>query len=133
MILKNDSIADVRDAIRGWVDLLSKGKFEEAANEINSQDSSCVGEFLVEAIGRYSREYRDAPVNARAGLVPKVTSPNEMIHQGENMVMYVKEDSIMIEYDLPIENAWSDLTAKFKLTERNEGGSVLLLVDILVL
>lgn len=133
MILKNDSIANVRDTIRRWVDLLSKESFEEAAREINTQNSPCSVPLLVEAIGRYSRKYRDAPVNEKAGLIPKVTSPNEMGYQGENMVMYLKGGSTVIEYDLPIEDSWSDLTAKFELKERNEGGPELSLVDIRVL
>ncbi|MEI8021738.1 MAG: hypothetical protein WCH39_26245, partial [Schlesneria sp.] len=121
------------DAIRRWVGLLSIGSFEKAALEITTQGSPCSSGLLVEAIGRYSRKYRDAPANERARLVPKITSPNEMIPQGENMVMYVKDGSTVIEYDLPVENSWSDLTAKFRLNERNEGGAELSLVDIRVL
>jgi hypothetical protein len=133
MILPSDSIAVVRNAIRSWVGLLSSGSFEEAARGIATQGAPCSAELLVEAIGRYSRKYRDTPANVSEGLFPRITSPGDMVQHGENMVIYVKDASTVIEYDLPVENSWSDLTAKFRLTEQNDGEAELSLIDIRVL
>jgi len=133
MILRSDSIAGVRDAIRSWVHLLATKRFGEAAQEINTHDSPCSSELLVEAIGRYSRKYRDAALSEKADLFPKITSPKEMVSAGENLVIYVKRDGTVIEYDLPINNAWSDLTVKFQLKRLIGGEYDLSLLDIRVL
>lgn len=133
MNLASDSIAVVREAIRRWVALLSTGNFEDAARAITTADSPCSAGLLVEAIGSYSRKYRDAAVHEKAMFVPKITSPQEMDALGENMVIYVKHGVTIIEYDLPLENSWSDLTAKFRMTSSERGGADLSLIDIRVL
>ena len=56
-----------------------------------------------------------------------------MNDRGENLVLYPKEDSTVVEYDLPIENDWSDLTAKFQLVRRSADHFELSLIDLRVL
>jgi len=133
MVLQSDSISLLRSTVRRWVALLAEGRFDEAAAEMNSLAMPCSADMLRDAIGRYSRKYRDAPESNKSKVFPMVYSPHVMNNQGENLVLYPKEDSTVVEYDLPIENAWSDLTAKFQLTRRSVEHFELSLIDLRVL
>ena len=133
MILQSDSISLLRSSVRRWVTLLAEGRFDEAAAEVNSLAAPCSAATLRDAIGRYSRKYRDASDIEKAKFFPTISSPLSMNDRGENLVLYPKEDSTVVEYDLPIENDWSDLTAKFQLVRRSADHFELSLIDLRVL
>ena len=133
MFLKSDSVSEIRGAIRQWVDMLAEGRFEEAAREVASSQSPWSPSTLMQAIGRYSRKFREAPEGDRREFLPAVTSPRELDVRGENLVLYPKPDNIVVEYDVPISGEWSDLTAKFYVRNGQADGYELTLADIHVL
>jgi len=133
MLLHSDSLTEMRNAVRDWVEMLAHSRFDDAANAVASSESQCSASILREAIGRYSRRFREASADDKWQFFPVITSPTEIDTQGENMVVYVKRNMATIEYDLPIAGQWSDLTAKFCVEKTEPSGFELSLTDIRVL
>src|SRR5581483_797760 len=90
------------------------------------------GKEIEAALGRYRRQYREAPESEKHRYLPNVSSPRTMDPSGESMTLYWKAKETVVEYDLPIDGKWSDLTAKFFLTHSTEGYG-LALIDLHVL
>ncbi len=66
--------------------------------------------------------------------LPRISPPDTAPLAGENMVVYMKGGSnIVVEYDLPIEDEWSDLTAKFELKSNGDGLFKMSMIDLRVL
>lgn len=133
MVLDTDSIGEIRCIVRHWVKALAEGRFDDAASAMTTAESHCSPGTLRDAIGNYSRRYREALATEKEKFLPKITSPFDIDSRGENFVTYWKDGAVQVEYDLPIEGAWSDLTARFRLTRNPDGRFSLSLADIRVL
>ena len=122
--------------IREWVNLLAARDFEQAACYLAPIPGAKVqysAGSIEQALGYYSRRYRNAPEHEKRKLIPAVTALNEMDPDGETMTIYkMGPEAAVIDYDLPIEGKWSDLTAKFRLVQLPEGFG-LGLIDLHVL
>jgi hypothetical protein len=135
-VIERPDIDLILAMIRQWVDLLANKDFENAANYLvpiprlkRQYDPTT----LEEALGRYSRRYREAPDYEKRTYLPIVSPLREMRLEEENMTIYkTGTDPLVIEYDMPIERKWSDLTAKFQLVQLREGFG-LGLIDLHVL
>lgn len=108
----------ILQSIRSWLKLLAKQDFEQAADflyPIPGARPPFSAEMIRDAVGRYNRSYREATIDNRAQFLPNVTDPDLMDLSHENMVIYTRTDVgiAIVEYELPIERVWSDLTAKF--------------------
>lgn len=133
MVLDTNSLQEIRCVVRDWVQALAEGRFEDAANAMTSSDSLCSASSLREAVGGYCRRYREASAIDKKKYSPKVTCPFELDDRGENLVAYWKHGAVHIEYELPVEREWSDLTAKFRLKKVHDGRFSLSLTDLRVL
>jgi len=136
-LVENVDVFAIRDSIRDWVALLANHEYELAAQFLTAVPGLNVeydGETIREAVGRYSRAYRDAADEDRDNWVPVVSPPDIIGVRGENMVVYYTggDGSLVVEYDLPLNGEWSDLTAKFSLFPVDAGFAIGLL-DIRVL
>jgi len=122
--------------IRGWVNLLAQKNFRQAAAylaPVPGNEAQHSARNIEESLGLYSRRYREAPESDRQKYVPVVTPFDDMDAAGENMTIYKKgTEAPIVEYDIPIEGRWSDLTAKFRLMEFPEGFGIAL-IDLHVL
>lgn len=131
--LKNE---DVRAAIHKWVKLLATSSYEEAVGKLTALEQKVfTGEMLKEAIGRYSRRYREATsMEDKKRYLPTITDPDELDAQEESIEIYpvAPDGTVIVEYDLPLDGSWSDLTAIFHLVPK-QGGYALSLYDVHVL
>lgn len=127
---------DVRKVVRGWVRLLAEGRYEDAARVLVPVGRVIYSaESLMDAVGRYSRAYREARSDEeRKRLLPRVSDPDQMEETSENLELYppATDGSAMAEYDIPLNGRWSDLTASFCLVPTGDG-YVLGLYDLHVL
>ncbi|HYC90417.1 MAG TPA: hypothetical protein VEO54_14465 [Thermoanaerobaculia bacterium] len=76
------------------------------------------------AIGMYSRRFREEKEGRdRSALVPCVTDPDLLDTSGEKLRVYEPDASgaFAVEYDMPLDGAWSDLTASFVLLPSPNG------------
>jgi hypothetical protein len=128
----------LREIIQKWVSHLAENDYDGAASLLARVPGIGVdydGSTIRYAIGRYNPDYRDASESDRDSFVPAVTSIDRMVDStGENMTIYCPggADLPTIDYDLPLEGIWSDLTAKFRIL-KVDGGYSLGLQDIRVL
>ncbi|MCM2333539.1 MAG: hypothetical protein NDI82_06290 [Anaeromyxobacteraceae bacterium] len=79
---------------------------------------------LRDVIGVYSRRYREAKDDAqRDGLIPSVTDPESLDPGGERLRIYPPDSTgaFEVEYDMPLDGEWSDLTAQFTFRPHSEG------------
>lgn len=132
---KHADINLILEMVRGWVKLLANRDFGGAAGYLTPVPNSKVkysATTISEALGRYSRQYREAPAHEKERLMPSVTPIELMDASGEIMTIYKRINEVVIEYDLPIHGKWSDLTAKFLLIDV-PGGFGLGLLDLHVL
>jgi hypothetical protein len=109
---------DIRKGIRGWLKLLAKKQFSEAADYLTPlPESAYSGELIRDHIGQYSPEYREASALERERHIPEVTDPDLIDLEKERLDIYPVADGtyVAVEYDLPLDGVWSDLTAIFEL------------------
>jgi hypothetical protein len=124
----------IREMVREWVRLLASRRFADAAEYLTpvpGLDLEYTADRIKEALGMYSRQYREAPEQERERYVPSVSDPDKVDAPGECMVIFLRTDKgkARIDYDLPIDGTWSDLTAQFILLAV-EGGYALGLWDL---
>lgn len=137
MILPNSDVYVVRAAIREWVSNLARNDYNAAASLLTALPGLGVNYDAMtirSAIGRYSPDYREVADDEKEQFMPSVTDLADMTDRsGENMVIYCVGDSEspIIDYDLPLDGKWSDLTAQFRIINL-EGGFGLGLQDIRV-
>jgi len=125
----------ILEAVRGWVTLLSKEEFVEASKALvplPNRNVDSTAEMIKEALGLYVPAYRDAPLGQRDKLRPTVRFPEEM--SGEKLIIYCPGTigAATIEYDVPIDGRWSDLTARLELIPQGSGFGIAL-IDLHVL
>jgi hypothetical protein len=96
--------------IRNWIELLSDDEFEKAcslldAPESGSDDIAWNAAILKEAFLNYGS----------VGRMPIINSPYQMDLDTEKIDFYEYDDSsgYAVDYDIPLDGAWGDLTAQF--------------------
>jgi hypothetical protein len=124
--------------VREWIGLVSKHDFVSASDYLTPVPGAKVvysPDVIKEAFGRYSRRYREADPSARDAFFPKVSDPTPIDKGGENLVIYGRTGVgiAFVEYDVPIDGRWSDLTASFFVLPVDGGGFGLGLEDVHVL
>jgi hypothetical protein len=122
-------VREIQGLVRHWVKLLAAQKIEEAVRFLHPlPERAWSVDELKTALGRYSRQYRNAPDDQKDAFLPRVTDPGQMDREGENMVIYTRTSSgvLAIDYDIPIEGSWSDLTASFVVLEHGDAFSICL-------
>jgi hypothetical protein len=71
--------------------LLADREFAQAAEFLHElPDRSWSGDQLKAALGRYSRQFRNAPDNQKGAFLPNVTDPEQIEPNGENLVIYTR-------------------------------------------
>jgi hypothetical protein len=114
--------------LRDWVKLLSEGRFEEAVQQLDiSLDGSDVywnPVFLRDVINEYAELYKNA----------KLTNPYLMELSKERIDVYPYNDNsgFAVDYNLPVNGEWSDLTAQFSF-KKNKSLFAVYLEDVHVL
>ena len=134
-IFSSLDVPTIVKSIHLWVQMLSSRNYIQASDFL--YDASKMGglcwsaETITDALGLYSRQYREAPIESKINYVPIVTVPILSMLKDENRVIFTKTSRglLYIDYDLPINNAWSDLTASF-IVHAVPTGFCLELVDI---
>ena len=122
---KDSTEPEVRRLIHQWVRVLATGDYDTAAAMVGPVGSvRYSGPELRACIGAYSRKYREAAsIEAKAALVPAVSEPSALDQSGERLTIYpvVPDGTCLVEYDVPLDGTWSDLTAVFRLTPSARG------------
>ncbi|MCB2408238.1 DUF7668 domain-containing protein [Hymenobacter lucidus] len=118
--------------IREWIALLFEEKFAEACNRIDGSihpenSVAWTPELLNEVLMDYAWHER----------MPVVTNPAKMDLTDEQVYFY-KYDSpaqhgYAVEYDIPLDGEWSDLTAQFSFVENSNNLYTITLEGIHVL
>lgn len=138
LTVPNADLYVLRDIVRKWVSLLAENDYDNAALLLASVPGIGVvydAATIRSAVGRYSPDYRNALDVERDKFVPVVTAITNIADRtGENMIIYCPGGTELptIDYDLPLNGEWSDLTAKFRVI-RVDDGYCLGLQDIRVL
>jgi hypothetical protein len=115
-------IESILSMVRQWVCLVSRQDFVSASDYLTpvpGAETVYSPNLIREAVGRYSWEYRQADPSIRDQFLPRVSDPMLIDRSGENLVIYcgpkASRGIAFLEYDLPIDEKWSDLTAAFFL------------------
>jgi hypothetical protein len=133
-------VADIESIlrmVRQWMGLVSNRDFVSASAFLTPVPGTKViysPDVIRDVFGRYSKKYREADPATRDVFFPKVSDPMLIDRSGENLVIYgrARVGIAFLEYDVPVDGTWSDLTASFFLL-RVEGGFGLGLQDVHVL
>jgi len=114
------------EIVRNWIKLLSENRFEDACKFLgNSTDSE--EPWNEDKLRRIIQDYGESEQL-------QIENPYQMDLAEERIEFYEFEDKSgwIIEYDLPINREWSDLTAQFRFN-KSDNGYDFQLVDIHVL
>ncbi|MDF9801430.1 hypothetical protein OKW21_006739 [Catalinimonas alkaloidigena] len=116
-----DEEKEITEIIRNWIKLLSENRLEEASKQIANDANQFWTEDRLKAVVFTDKNF-------------KIENPYEMNPEGERVEIYEFDDNSgwAVEYDLPIEKRWSDLTAQFTF-RKNKGKMDFTLEDIHVL
>lgn len=115
--------------IDAWVDLLAAGDFASAFALTDHDDYyQWSPELLRQAIAGYG-----SPASHPSGKTFSVSPRNSAVGGPPRRVVdrvFVPPGSLaFVEYDLPLDGAWSDLTATFRV-EHRQGASSLVLQEV---
>lgn len=121
---------EVTQYIRQWVKLLSENKFEEACrllDEPEDKDRNIAwnGENLKEVFLDYCWNKR----------MPVINDPFQMDLEKEVVDFYAYADGsgYAVDYDIPLDGEWGDLTAQFSFKNETQGIFRVYLDDLHVL
>ena len=114
--------------VRKWVALIADGRAEDACALIDEPNSygiewtpTSIDEVINSAFSPDSRFYRLHPEG------PIVTNPFRLTEQREIEVIELENgNGYLFDYDLPLNDEWSDLTAQFEFRKRPSGYAVVL-------
>ena len=111
--------------IRDWVNLLAQDNFELACQVL---DSNNIYVWNTESIKEVFLQYW-------RGEMPVINNPYTMDLTKERVDFYEYDDGsgYAADYDIPMENDWGDLTAKFSFVEITQGFYHTYLTDIRML
>ena len=103
--------------VRDWIKLLSEDKFYEACSQLDApleSDKNILWKVdnLKEVFLYYNCHKR----------MPEMTNPYSLNLKKERIYFYKYKDATgyAIEYDIPIDNEWGDLTAQFSFVKSTE-------------
>ena len=114
--------AQLLDAVRGWVELLAQGRYDEASSQILLR-SAWSAEKIREAIEQGSNTKRQGEK-----MPPRVTSPAAANgpppdHAVERNTSRREPDGTIVvgylDFRLPLDGAWTPLAVIFELVERD--------------
>jgi hypothetical protein len=119
----NSSDDEIFDTVLAWIDILSQADYERVANELGYWDFD--NNSATKAIRETITEYRSVDLfpdgeNFRVSDWRQATGGNsapikKLVWHDKNLVGIVAS----VSFDLPLNGAWSDLTADFLLFERD--------------
>ncbi|UZR96783.1 DUF7668 domain-containing protein [Chondrinema litorale] len=106
---------DIRLFIREWVKLLSLNKFKEA-NSLLDVDSERNFNWNTENLKEVFLDY------CWHERMPVINNPDQMDLDNEVITFYEYTDGsgYAVEYDIPLDGEWGDLTAKFSLESEDQ-------------
>jgi hypothetical protein len=128
-IFDNDNlILDVTHFVRDWIALLAEGKFEVAINQLDASLENGVSIWNVESLKAVFLEYWK-------GEMPIINNPYQMDMRKEEIEFYHFDNGsgLAIDYLVPLENNWGDLTAQFSFVKNEGNFYYVYLTDIHVL
>jgi hypothetical protein len=105
--------------IREWVERLAADDYQGALDMLYTARIDCTVAIIRRAIAEYSIEFFDASEEERAellrqGRAPRISSRTQL-PPGESYEFYeLKSGIIHIDYTLPVDGEWSDLSAQFE-------------------
>ena len=105
---------------REWLGLLSRGEFKRASEMIDSANSYGL---------RWGSDEIEAALRKYVGgtRVPRVTDPSELPGDGRPDFGEFEDGSgFWLDYDIPLEGEWSDLTVQFEFLREGTGFAVVL-------
>jgi hypothetical protein len=128
-LAKEATNEEILRAVRDWVDLLAADRYEEA-REMMVPDNHWTPQLMRAVVRHYGfieprddgRTFAVTPIAQTVGGRPRPQQELERFDAGGGIV----------HFDLPLNGAWSDLTAVIEIEEQC-GGLVLRLADIHVL
>ncbi len=109
--------------IRDWVESLSNGEFEKALQLLDYSESGS------NAIPWNETLLKEAFLDYGAiGRMPVINSPYQMDLATEKIEFYEYEDGsgYFVEYDVPLDGEWGDLTAQFSIKKVGDDFSITL-------
>jgi hypothetical protein len=117
------SDAEILAAVRAWVELLEQRRFEDAVELATSSESHWTPELLETVIRNYGF------VEPRSdGRTFAVRFPNGAENASPRQEVWrFGDDRGHLEFDLPLNGEWSDVTALFDF--QREGDSLVLELD----
>jgi len=109
----------ILDFVRHWTQLLAQERFADATNILQALPDGAARysiEKLKTAIGMYDKNFRRASPEEREQFRRIVSDPATMDVEGERFDVYKRAtgDEVIVEYRLPLDGEWSDLTAIFE-------------------
>lgn len=133
MVRRDATDEEILDGVREWVALLAAGDFASASSFLHLDDDAFSMPWTPERLEDWIANYGfDEPLDGgrRMRVTPIETAVGDLPPRFE--VLRDRDEPPEVEFDLPLNGEWSDLTAIFKLAEV-DGGWALTLYDLHVL
>ena len=118
-----------RQFIKTWTQLLSSGKFQEAADLLDQHPGGKGNRWTAESLFEAFLAY------GASENFPEVNNPFHMGKEGDALAFYKYRDGSgwAVEYDLPLNGERSDLTARFSFKKLAQHAFAVHLDDLRVL
>jgi hypothetical protein len=125
--------SELLDCLNEWIELMAAGDFTAAADYLCPPEGSNAEHWTAETLRTYIENYGSWEPLADGSRV-QVTSVADAAREApaRHEVYAVDGQAPHIEYDLPLDGEWSDLTAIVHIVE-NDGRWAFLLYDLRVL
>jgi hypothetical protein len=101
--------------IRNWVELLSNNEFEKACQQLDATESD-YDPWNVTNLKEAFLDY------GAVGRMPVINSPYQMDLTTEKIEFYDYDDGSgwTVDYDIPLDGEWGDLTAQFSFKKAGD-------------
>ncbi len=127
-ISKENPASQILPFVKNWMKLLADGRFNKACEMIDKPNSygivwtpELIKETINETFSPDTRFYDFHPEG------PIITDPFELEEQKfVEVIEFADETGYVFQYDLPLNNEWSDLTALFEFIKDGDEYAVIL-------
>lgn len=123
-INRDSPLDDIRPFVENWLKLIADGRVQDACWMLDEPNNYGVI-WTPELIGELIFEYLD--LEAERPLASVVSDPSLLPeHRQLEVGAFNYCSGYWLDYDVPLDGEWSDLTAQFEFYERNDGFAVVL-------